>query len=114
MPRKFSYNRDGSVLPTSKAVSDARHACAEYGIGSVLNSPYGPVFGYLLRLIEDKDVELAALRQDVDNLKRLTTDFAGAPLIDVSANFDPDGTPKKAYRNMNADERAAYKRSQGA
>lgn len=110
MPRKFSYNRDGSVLPTSKAVADARNACAEYGIGSILNTPYGPVFGYLLRLIEDKDSELAALRQDVDNLKRM---LAADVVVDVPAHFEPDGTPKKAYRNMNADERAAYRRSQG-
>lgn len=111
MPRKFSYNRDGSVLPTSKAVADARNACAEYGIGSVLNTQFGPVIGYLLRLLEDKDLELASLRQDVDNLKRM---LAADVVVDVPAHFEPDGTPKKAYRNMNSEERAAYRRSQGA
>lgn len=109
MPRKFSYSREGSVVPTSKAVSDGRNACIEYGLPSVANTAFGYIFGYMLRCLEDKDAELAALRKEIEALKPKVED----DLVDVTEEFNPDGTPKKAYKNMTASERAAYRRSKG-
>jgi hypothetical protein len=110
MPRKFSYSRDGLVVPTSKAVSDCRNACVEYGLTSVANTPVGYVFGYLIRCLEDKDYELSELRKEIEALK---TPAVEEELVNVTEEFNPDGTPKKAYKNMTASERAAYRRSKG-
>jgi hypothetical protein len=108
MPRKFSYTYAGTVVPTSKAVSDGRHACIEYGLPSVANTAVGYVFGYMLRCLEDKDRELAEIREEI---KALKTPKVEESLVSVTEEFNPDGT-KKAYKNMNAAERAAY-RSKG-
>lgn len=108
MPRKFSYTYAGTVVPTSKAVSDGRHACIEYGLPSVANTAVGYVFGYMLRCLEDKDRELAEIREEIKALKKPVEES----LVNVTEEFNPDGTPKKAYKNMNAAERAAY-RSKG-
>lgn len=109
MPRKFSYSHTGTVIPTSKAVSDCRNACVEYGLSSVANTSAGYVFGYLIRCLEDKDRELADLRSEIEALKPK----AKENLVNVTEEFNPDGTPKKAYKNMTASERAAYRSSKG-
>jgi hypothetical protein len=108
--RKFSFDTEGQAIPTSKAVSDGRHACVEYGINTVANTPYGHVFGYLLRLVEDKDAEIAAIKQEIATLKSAQPQAA---LVDVQAEYNPDGT-KKSYRNMTAEERASYRKTKGA
>lgn len=99
MPRKFSYQRNGEVMPTSKAVSDGRNACGEFGIGTVANTPYGHVFGYILRCLEDKDAEIAALHEELAALKQ--------PV----AQQVVQEVPAKPYRNMTAGERAAHRKT---
>lgn len=99
MPRKFSYDRHNNVLPTSKAVSDGRNACTEYGIGTVANTPYGHVFGYILRCLEDKDAEIAALHEELAALKQ--------PVVQEAVQE----APAKPYRNMTAEKRAAHRKS---
>lgn len=109
MPRKFSYSATGTVIPTSKAVSDCRNACVEYGLTSVANTPVGYVFGYLLRCLEDKDRELTQIREEIAALKPVSQE-----LVNVTEEYNPDGTLKKAYKNMTAQERAEYRRSKEA
>lgn len=108
MPRKFSYSRDGAVVPTSKAVSDCRNACVEYGLSSVANTSAGYVFGYLLRCLEDKDREIAQIQEQLVALKELKVQD---DLVNVTETYNPDGTLKKAYKNMSAQERAEYRKS---
>ena len=94
--RRFSYGLDGRPIATTKALAEYRLACHIAGMGTVGHSLDGPAIGFLLTLVLDLNTELAALKNRLDDHKIEGHTFEVAP------------EPKKEYRHMNAEERAAY------